>query len=377
MSADYGFRSGSGRLYMDSYGAVPRSIFELSASNFKKELMALRRSIRTNEYKEISDATKDSNESFLRKTSYKMLSALREQLSKLDSYLEDENVLGKLDQPKNAMTDKLSDEQRELLERVKTLQLDDSKVAQTEKDREARDGKVEAPAVGVVLVLLLVALALSHFSLTLCFSCRSPGHPLRVLLVVLGARRALRRTACAAVLGARDGREDAVLLIYLHATPIRVSRMVARRRRSPQGALRGRMVRLLLLNKRDPIIRWFPHLSRLLTLTLTFHARRASRNELHHLQIMESLGGDQLWVDRFIAEHAAVFYYWVLVLMYAVSPSSSYALSELIEHHASDTYSVFAEQNKEILQTIPPPLVALNYYKSGDLYLFDQLCTEW
>lgn len=92
---------------------------------------------------------------------------------------------------------------------------------------------------------------------------------------------------------------------------------------------------------------------------------------------MESLGGDQLWVDRFIAEHAAVFYYWVLVLMYAVSPSSSYALSELIEHHASDTYSVFAEQNKEILQTIPPPLVALNYYKSGDLYLFDQLCTAW
>ena len=260
LSADYGFRSGSGRLYMDSYGAVPLSIFELSASNFKKELMALRRSIRTNEYKEISDATKDSNESFLRKTSYKMLSALREQLSKLDSYLEDENVLRKLDQPKNVMTDKLSDEQRELLERVKTLQLDDSKVAQTEKAREARDGKVEAPAVGVVLVLLLVALALSYFSLTLCFSCRSPGHPLRVLLVVLGARRALRRTAGAAVLGARDGREDAVLLIYLHAAPIRVARMVARRRRSPQGALRGRMVRLLLLNKRDPIIRWFPHL---------------------------------------------------------------------------------------------------------------------
>ena len=100
-------------------------------------------------------------------------------------------------------------------------------------------------------------------------------------------------------------------------------------------------------------------------------------NELHHLQIMESLGGDQQWVDRFIAEHAAVFYYWILVLMYAVSPSASYALSELIEHHASDTYTVFAEQNKELLKMIPPPLVALNYYKSGDLYLFDQLQTEW
>jgi len=363
---------------MDSYGAVPRSVFELSASNFKKELMALRRSIRTDEYKEISDATKGSNESFLRKTSYKMLSALREQLSKLDSYLEDENVLRKLDQPKNAMTDKLSDEQRELLERVKTLQLDDSKVAQTEKDREARDGKVEAPAVGVVLVLLLLALALSYLSLTFYFPCRSPGHPLRVLLAVLVARRALRRTAVAALLGARDGREDAVLLVYLNAAPVRVPRLVACRRGSPQGALCGRMVRLLLLNKRDPdhpVVP--PFFLAAYTLTLTFHACRASRNELHHLQIMESLGGDQLWVDRFIAEHAAVFYYWVLVLMYAVSPSSSYALSELIEHHATDTYSVFAEQNKEILQTIPPPLVALNYYKSGDLYLFDQLCTEW
>ncbi len=29
---------------------------------------------------------------------------------------------------------------------------------------------------------------------------------------------------------------------------------------------------------------------------------------MHHLQIMESLGGDQAWFDRFLAEHAAVFY---------------------------------------------------------------------
>lgn len=34
-------------------------------------------------------------------------------------------------------------------------------------------------------------------------------------------------------------------------------------------------------------------------------------NELHHLQIMEALGGDRRWVDRFAGEHAAVFYYWV------------------------------------------------------------------
>jgi ubiquinol oxidase len=98
---------------------------------------------------------------------------------------------------------------------------------------------------------------------------------------------------------------------------------------------------------------------------------------LHHLQIMEALGGDQLWVDRFLAEHAAVFYYWVLVLMYLISPSSSYAFSELVERHATDTYAEFAEQNEELLRTIPPPLVALNYYKAGDLYLFDQMLTGW
>ena len=68
LSADYGFRSGSGRLYMDSYGAVPRSIVELSVSNFKKELMALRRSVRMDEFREISEASGNVGEmSFLRK----------------------------------------------------------------------------------------------------------------------------------------------------------------------------------------------------------------------------------------------------------------------------------------------------------------------
>lgn len=32
---------------------------------------------------------------------------------------------------------------------------------------------------------------------------------------------------------------------------------------------------------------------------------------MNHLKIMESLGGDRLWIDRFFAQHAAVLYYWV------------------------------------------------------------------
>ena len=35
------------------------------------------------------------------------------------------------------------------------------------------------------------------------------------------------------------------------------------------------------------------------------------RLQMHHLQIMESLGGDSLWLDRFMAQHGAIVYYWV------------------------------------------------------------------
>lgn len=46
---------------------------------------------------------------------------------------------------------------------------------------------------------------------------------------------------------------------------------------------------------------------------------------------MEALGGDLLWADRFVAQHAALFYYWLLVLVYLVTPRQSYAFMELIE----------------------------------------------
>lgn len=52
---------------------------------------------------------------------------------------------------------------------------------------------------------------------------------------------------------------------------------------------------------------------------------------------MESLGGDQLWWDRFLAQHAAVFYYWVLILFYTLAPRMAYVFSELVEvsHHSA------------------------------------------
>ena len=33
---------------------------------------------------------------------------------------------------------------------------------------------------------------------------------------------------------------------------------------------------------------------------------------------MESLGGDQAWIDRFIAQHAAVVYYVVLNILWLI-----------------------------------------------------------
>ena len=37
-----------------------------------------------------------------------------------------------------------------------------------------------------------------------------------------------------------------------------------------------------------------------------------SWNELHHLLIMEDLGGDENFIDRFVAQHIAFVYYWLV-----------------------------------------------------------------
>jgi hypothetical protein len=44
---------------------------------------------------------------------------------------------------------------------------------------------------------------------------------------------------------------------------------------------------------------------------------------------MEALGGDQRWADRFVAQHAAVFYYFVLMALWLGSPTLAYNFSEL------------------------------------------------
>lgn len=75
--------------------------------------------------------------------------------------------------------------------------------------------------------------------------------------------------------------------------------------------------------------------------------------------------GDQLWIDRFMAQHAAIVYYIILVGLFVASPKLAYNFSELIEAHAVDTYGEFADANEELLKTLPPPFVAAQYYLSG------------
>ncbi|WCJ20131.1 Alternative oxidase family protein [Euphorbia peplus] len=101
-----------------------------------------------------------------------------------------------------------------------------------------------------------------------------------------------------------------------------------------------------------------------------------SWNEMHHLLIMEELGGNAWWFDRFLSQHIAVAYYFMTVLMYAISPRMAYHFSECVESHAFSTYDKFIKAQGEELKKMPAPEVAVKYYTGGDLYLFDEFQTS-
>jgi len=100
-------------------------------------------------------------------------------------------------------------------------------------------------------------------------------------------------------------------------------------------------------------------------------------NELHHLLIMEDLGGSSKFGDRFIAQHVAFFYYWFVVVAYVVNPSLAYNLNQAVEEHAANTYDKFLKDNEQWLLKQPAPQVAVDYYRDGDLYMFDEMHTSF
>ena len=66
-----------------------------------------------------------------------------------------------------------------------------------------------------------------------------------------------------------------------------------------------------------------------------------SVNETEHLEYMESRGGNRYWVDRFVARHLVLIYYWVNVVYYWLAPRAAYHLSYEVEIHAAETYAKF------------------------------------
>ena len=70
-----------------------------------------------------------------------------------------------------------------------------------------------------------------------------------------------------------------------------------------------------------------------------------SVNETEHLEYMESRGGNLYFIDRFIAKHLVLIYYWSNVVYYWVAPRLAYHLSYEVEIHAAETYAKFLALN--------------------------------
>ena len=64
-----------------------------------------------------------------------------------------------------------------------------------------------------------------------------------------------------------------------------------------------------------------------------------SINETEHLEYMERRGGNAYFIDRFVAKHLVLVYYWINVVYYWVAPKSAYHLSYEVEIHAATTYA--------------------------------------
>ena len=69
-----------------------------------------------------------------------------------------------------------------------------------------------------------------------------------------------------------------------------------------------------------------------------------SVNETEHLEYMESLGGGNRWIARFVARHLVLVYYWIMVAYYLIDPVDAYHLNAEVELHASITYAKYLTQ---------------------------------
>ena len=87
-----------------------------------------------------------------------------------------------------------------------------------------------------------------------------------------------------------------------------------------------------------------------------------SWNEQAHLLVMEELGGGALFQDRFVAQHLAFFYYWLVVILYLAAPSLAYDFNMHVETHARETYNQLLEERGDELRALPVPAAAVEYW---------------
>lgn len=66
-------------------------------------------------------------------------------------------------------------------------------------------------------------------------------------------------------------------------------------------------------------------------------------NETEHLQEMQRRGGDKFWIDRFLARHLVLIYYWIMVIYYLITPKNAYDINIKIEEHAYKTYKKYLD----------------------------------
>lgn len=312
MCCDYGFRTGVGRVYSDAAGKIPRNAWRLAVDNYKQEYRALRRSFRDDEYAGIT--MKSPPRGPLAKVGTWLGSAVVRSFAAIDTYLERNQLLSRLKLTEDEDGDErkqLTTECKEIRAKLLQLTLSNQAVWDRERAREAAGGGVDTPWF-VRGVYLALCVFLDGFY---------NNRPIQRFWFLESV--------------ARMPYFCYISMLHLYET-----------------------------------LGWWRAGAELRKIHFA-----EEWNELHHLQIMESLGGDQLWVDRFMAQHASIFYFWVLLLLFIVNPDLAYNFSELIEAHAVDTYGQFADENEALLKSLPPPMVAAAYYRSGDVYMFDEFQT--
>ena len=91
-------------------------------------------------------------------------------------------------------------------------------------------------------------------------------------------------------------------------------------------------------------------------------------NEQHHLLIMEELHGNRIWLDRFLAQHIAVAYYFLGLAFYVFNPTFAYNFNQAVEEEAFQTYDNFVSKHEAFLRDQPAPSAAKHYYLEDSLF---------